>query len=213
MPRKLRIFIPNQPQHVVVRGHNRNPILMCDNDFQFLYQCLYEAAEKHNLSVHAWVFMNNHLHLLVTPATAEALPRTMQSTGRRYAYYFNRTYQRSGALWQDRYKSSPVDTENYLLACYRYIELNPVRANIVRQPENYIYSSYHANALEKPDKLVTPHPVFLAFFNSKQKRKAYIELCQQSLSTKELENIRKGTEKGIGIGQADFLIRVAKLTA
>ena len=110
MPRKPRLFLPNQPQHVVVRGHNRDPILARVEDFRFLYRCLFDAAEKNNLLVHAWVFMHNHLHLLVTPGTAESLPRAMQSIGRRYAQYFNRTYRRSGSLWEGRYKSSMVDT-------------------------------------------------------------------------------------------------------
>lgn len=163
MPRKPRIFLPNQPQHIVVRGHNRDPILTRVDDFRFLYQCLYEAAAKHELAVHAWVFMNNHLHILATPAGSKSISSAMQSIGRRYVQYFNRAYHRSGALWEGRYKASPVDTEHYLLACYRYIELNPVRANMVKQPEDYAYSSYHANALAKPDKLITPHSVFNDF--------------------------------------------------
>ena len=153
MPRRPRLFLPGHPQHLVVRGHNRDPILARQEDFRFLYRCLREAAETWGLSVHAWVFMHNHLHLLATPADEKSLPRTMQSVGRRYAQYFNRTYHRSGSLWEGRYKSALVDTERYLLACYRYIELNPVRAGIVRKPEDYPYSSYQANGLGKADHL------------------------------------------------------------
>lgn len=221
MPRRPRVFIPNQPQHVVVRGHNRDPILARHEDFRFLYQCLYEAAQRHGLAVHAWVLMHNHLHLLVTPPNADSLPRTMQSVGRRYAQYFNRCYHRSGSLWEGRYKSGLVDTEHYLLACYRYIEMNPVRAGICRQPEDYAYSSYHANGLGKEDKLLTPHEVYLRLVEGSESvstptpgetgRSNYRDLFSQALSRKELTDIRRGTEKGLGIGRADFLLRVAKL--
>jgi len=219
VPRKPRVFLPDQPQHVVVRGHNREPVLARVDDFRFLYKCLYEAANTHALSVHAWVFMNNHLHILATPATPDSLPRTMQSIGRRYVQYFNRVYHRSGALWEGRYKASPVDTEHYLLACYRYIELNPVRAGMVEHPADYAYSSYHANALGCPDKLVTAHHVFSAFLACKLTtddvtngvREAYVQLCQQALTQDELNAIRQGTQKGMGIGREKFLVRVAKL--
>lgn len=222
MPRRPRLFLPNQPQHVVVRGHNRDPILARHEDFRFLYQCLYEGSQKHDVAVHAWVFMNNHLHLLVTPADEMGLPRTMQSVGRRYAQYFNRCYHRSGSLWEGRYKSSLVDTDRYLLSCYRYIELNPVRAGIARRPEDYPYSSYHANALGQVDKMLTPHAVYLDFVDmagnvSESKgadsdtRDNYRELCREMLDRKTLTEIRHGTEKGLGIGQAEFLLRVAKM--
>jgi putative transposase len=161
MPRRPRLFLLDQPQHLVVRGHNRDPILARHEDFRFLYRCLREATENHSLAVHAWVFMHNHIHLLATPEDEQSLPRTMQSVGRRYAQYFNRTYHRSGSLWEGRYKSGLVDSDRYLLACYRYIELNPVRADVVGRPEDYPYSSYHANALGKPDGLVTPHSIYL----------------------------------------------------
>lgn len=223
MPRRARLFIPDQPQHVVVRGHNRDPILARIEDFRFMYQCLREGSERFAVTIHAWVFMHNHLHLLATPGEVDSLPRCMQSLGRRYAQYFNRTYHRSGALWEGRYKSALIDTENYLLACYRYIELNPVRAGIVRSPVDYPYSSYHANALGKPDPLVTPHPIYLALVSrvrldgvesdpkAVSSRQAYVDLFKSALSRKELSIIRRGTHKGLGIGQADFLLKVAKL--
>lgn len=212
MPRKPRLFLPEQPQHVVVRGHNRDPVLAHHDDFRFLYQSLREVVERYKLSVHAWVFMHNHLHLLVTPADAESLPRTMQSVGRRYAQYFNRRYHRSGSLWDGRYKASLVDTEHYLLACYRYIELNPVRAGIVKRPEDYAYSSYHANALGHVDKLLSPHAVYQNLVGRQMEDlDHYRQLFDQPLTRSELTDIRRGTEKGLGIGQANFLLKVAKL--
>ncbi|MDT8405372.1 REP-associated tyrosine transposase [Sulfuriflexus sp.] len=244
MPRRPRLYLPDQPQHVVVRGHNRDPIFACHDDFRFFYKCLCEAAIRHQSSIHAWVFMHNHIHLLVTPADAESLPRTMQSVGRRYAQYFNRRYHRSGSLWEGRYKVGLVDTEDYLLACYRYIELNPVRAGIVSKPEDYPYSSYQANALGKKDALVTPHELYLNYVDkgpescgrgdslepravmlaSKPKAPVdsnsgpaglmyYRSLFDEVLTRKELTDIRRGTEKGLGIGRAEFLLKVAKLVS
>ncbi len=225
MPRPPRLFIPCQPQHIVVRGHNRDPILVGNTDFRFLYQCLRKAAYKNILAIHAWVFMNNHVHLLVTPDNEKSLPKTMQSVGRRYAEYFNRTYHRSGSLWEGRYKSSFVDIDNYLLCCYRYIELNPVRAGIVRKPDDYPYSSFHANALGKADSMVSPHVVFLDYISPKvsESKKAdfassgelyrsrYRDLCAETLDRKILADIRGGTEKGRGVGEANFLLKVARL--
>ena len=228
MPRRPRLFLPGQPQHIVVRGHNRDPVFARDDDFRCFYSSLREAARNNSLSIHAWVFMRNHIHLLVTPATEKSLPKTMQSVGRRYAHYFNRAYHRSGSLWEGRYKSSLVDTDHYLLCCYRYIELNPVRAGMVKQPEDYAYSSYHANALGKTDSMVTPHDVFLKFLagggevSESEKadsdtlaadaRRVYRELCKDMLDRKTLADIRRGTEKGLGIGQAKFLLKVSGLT-
>lgn len=223
LPRKPRLYIPDQPQHVVVRGHNREPILASDDDFRYLYKCLRDAARLNELAIHAWVFMHNHLHILATPSTSTSLPKTMQSVGRRYAQYFNRCYHRSGALWEGRYKASLVDTDRYLLSCYQYIELNPVRAGIVKQPEDYPYSSFHANALGNADSMVMPHKVFLDYVGGKgsesatadsdpcENRQAYRELCAQMLDRKTLTEIRRGTEKGLGIGTAEFLLKIAAM--
>lgn len=229
MPRKRRIFISGQPQHVVVRGHNREPILTRKKDFEILYKSLRRASENNSLLVHAWVFMNNHIHLLVTSFSESSLPKTMQSVGRTYVQYFNKTYHRSGSLWEGRYKTTYVDTERYLFECYRYIELNPVRANLVDVPEEYPYSSYHANALGKVDKLVTEHEVFSAYLQGSEsaltptpekiaeltptpiQREKYRQFCQESIDRKTLLDIRRGTDKGIGIGTAEFLLKLAKM--
>lgn len=219
MSRPPRLFLPQQPQHIVVRGHNRNDVLCCDDDFQFLYKCLRKAAHKNQLAIHAWVFMNNHIHLLATPDNENSLPKTMQSLGRRYAQYHNRKYQRTGSLWDGRYKSGIVDSDNYLLSCYRYVEFNPVRAGMVNKPEDYSYSSFHANALGKADAMVTPHEFFLSFLSDVRakkeldgyNRKRYLDLCSELLARKTLTAIRRGTAKGLGIGSADFRHKIAQL--
>lgn len=218
MPRKPRLFLPNTPQHLVVRGHNRSSIFVRVEDFRFMYKCILEASQANNLAIHAWVFMRNHLHILATPEHQDSTAKTMQSIGRKYAQYFNRCCGRSGSLWEDRYKSGLVDTERYLLCCYRYIELNPVRAGIVQSPEDYPYSSYQYNALGKPDRLVTPHEYFLALEPKSKaaptsreqiQRSAYRALFDEELSHDDLAEIRRGANKNTPIGNSEFLQRVA----
>ena len=226
MPRKHRLFLPNTPQHIVVRGHNRSPVLARHEDFQYMYRCLLDAASQNQLAVHAWVFMHNHLHILATPTHPQSAGKTMQSIGRRYAQYFNKHYGRSGALWEGRYKAALVDTEHYLLSCYRYIELNPVRAGLAKRPENYPYSSYHYNALGKADKLVSPHEVYLAVCNVHQgsesadsapptvatpDRSHYHQLFKQALSPKDITAIQRGTNKNASIGSNQFKLKIAEL--
>jgi putative transposase len=210
MPRKPRLFLPGYPQHIVVRGHNRDPVMARVEDFRFMYRCLDEAMVKQSVAVHAWVLMHNHLHLLLTPPDAQSLPLAMQSVGRRYAQYFNHSYHRSGSLWEGRYKSALVDSDNYLLSCYRYIELNPVRAGLVRRPHDYPYSSFTGNALGEQDALITPHALFGNLIQQGG-REAYVELCLQALDRKTLTLIRRGTQQGMSIGQAEFTLRVARL--
>lgn len=140
---RLPRFMPvGLPQHVIQRGNNRQVTFCCDQDFWFYVNCLKEYSSKFDVQVHAWVLMTNHVHLLVTPMREEAVSNMMQSVGRMYVRYFNKEYKRTGTLWEGRFKSSLVDTDNYLLKCYRYIELNPIRAGMVNEPSEYAWSSY-----------------------------------------------------------------------
>jgi len=128
MPRQPRFTIPGQPQHVIIRGNNRDPIFYADEDYGFYLEKLRKACEKHHCDVHAYVLMTNHVHLLITPHTENSLGKAIQMLGRYYVQYFNYSYKRTGTLWEGRYKATLIDSEAYLLTCYRYIELNPVRA-------------------------------------------------------------------------------------
>jgi len=130
MPRRPRIKLADIPQHLVQRGVNREPCFFAEEDCHCYLHWLQEAADDWRCDIHAYVLMTNHVHLLVTPGTADAPARLMQSLGRRYVQYINRHYKRSGTLWEGRYKSSAVQAEDFLLACQRYIELNPVRTDI-----------------------------------------------------------------------------------
>jgi len=137
MPRKPRMFIPGVPCHVIQRGNNRDVCFYCDDDYLFYLECLKSACKRYHVSVHAYILMTNHVHLLMQPEDEVGITRVMQSIGRRYVQYINRAYRRSGTLWEGRFKASIINAEEYLLACYRYIELNPVRANMVTHPANY----------------------------------------------------------------------------
>ena len=131
MPRKRRPYLPGVPCHIISHGNNREACFYSEDDYLFYLECLADACKRYQVALHAYVLMTNHDHLLMTPATGSGLSQVMQSVGRRYVQYVNINYKRSGTLWEGRHKASLVDAEYYLLACYRYIELNPVRASMV----------------------------------------------------------------------------------
>ena len=162
MARLPRFVLPGHPQHIIIRGNNREPVFATNEDYRFFLDKLADAAKKHQCDIHAYVLMTNHIHLLATPNTLDGISKMMQMLGRYYVQYFNSTYKRSGTLWEGRYKASLIDSESYALLCYRYIELNPVRAGMVEHPSEYPWSSYRANALGQYDALVTPQFMYFA---------------------------------------------------
>ncbi len=201
MPRLPRYVLPGQPQHVIQRGNNRCPIFIVDKDYSRFRDYLLEACIRHGCHVHAYILMTNHVHLLITPDNENSIAKVMQSVGRRYVQYFNRSYQRTGTLWEGRYKATLIDSENYFFTCCRYIELNPVRANIVVQPADYPWSSHHANAFGKRDDLVDYHKLYLALDVNEQRRQtAYRELFNEHIDEKTLGDIRHATQKGWVMG-------------
>ena len=134
MARLPRNVVPGQSLHIIQRGNNRQAVFFADADYRFCHECLCKAASHYRCAVHAYAFMTNHAHLLMTPLTESGPAKFMQSIGRRYVRYINAVYRRSGTLWEGRYKSSIIDSEQYFLICSRYIELNPVRAGMVCHP-------------------------------------------------------------------------------
>jgi putative transposase len=137
MPRKPRFFLSGIPLHIVQRGHSRDPVFFEDQDYVTYAYWLHKAAVRYQVSIHAYVLMTNHVHLLITPVDASSVSAFMQFIGRHYVPYINHKYGRSGSIWEGRFKSSLVDSESYLLATMRYIELNPVRASMVESPSQY----------------------------------------------------------------------------
>src|SRR2546421_2354553 len=162
MPRPLRVVLPGVAVHVIQRGHDRAACFRSDRDY-FLYLLhLREQARGLGCQVHAYCLMTNHVHLLLTPPSAPACTDLMRNLGQRYTQHFNRTYARTGTLWEGRYRSCVTQSARYVLACYRYIDLNPLRAGMVDHPRAYLWSSYAVNAEERQDPLIAPHAEYLA---------------------------------------------------
>jgi putative transposase len=206
MARLPRFVIPDHPQHVIIRGNNREPIFLADEDYHFYLEKLKQACIKHECSLHAYVLMTNHVHLLITPHTEIGLSKLVQMVGRYYVQYFNHSYHRTGTLWEGRYKATLVDTEQYLLTCYRYIELNPVRArDMAEHPADYPWSSYGYNALGKDNALLTPHEEYLKLGDTSENRQqAYRALFDNHLSDETMAEIREATNKSWVLGNRYF---------
>jgi len=211
MARLGRYFIPDQPLHVIQRGNDRKAVFFDEDDFVQYRNWLMAAAGANGLAVHAYVLMTNHVHLLATPAGAESLPRTMQSLGRRYVRYINGRYRRTGTLWEGRYRAVPIDTEAYFIACCRYIELNPVRARMVKHPRQYRWSSYRAHAEGKDDALAAFHPVWRRLGRSAAARQqAYRDLIGEKLDPGFVEALRAATNGGWALGSERFRAEIAE---
>ena len=206
MPRQPRLDLPGIAQHLVQRGNDRQPCFFTDTDRLRYLQDLRELALALDCHVHAYVLMTNHVHLLVTPMQPKGLALLMQSLGRRYVRHVNDRYRRTGTLWEGRYKACLVDGDDYLLRCYRYIELNPVRAGMVADPADYPWSSHRANALGMPDPLVRPHARFRALGSSEESRRtAYRALVIAGLDPAEVAQIRTTLQRQHALGDDRFL--------
>ena len=212
MPRLPRLDAPGVAQHVIQRGNNRQICFGADEDFAAYAAWLREYASKYQVDIHAWVFMTNHVHLLLTAHQPMGASKLMQSLGRKYVQYFNFKYQRTGTLWEGRFRSCLVESESYVLACYRYIELNPVRARMVENPKDYRWSSYATNAIGLSSSLQTPHPSYLALGDSVSLRlDRYRDLFAHQLDAEVLKDIRLTTQKGLVLGTEAFQSQMADL--
>ncbi|MBQ4837694.1 transposase [Pseudoalteromonas luteoviolacea] len=213
MARLPRLNLPHIPQHVVQRGNNRQATFFDTKDYAVYLDKLKHYAKEYGVKIHAYVLMTNHVHLLLTQTTANGTSKLMQSLGRYYVRYFNTTYQRTGTLWEGRYKSTLVDTERYFLLVSRYIELNPIRAGIVSDPAKYIWSSYHHNALGKRICLLTEHDVYLALGLSSHKRQAnYRALFAREIPAAMLTEIHTATNKMWVLGSKQFKQQIETLS-
>lgn len=206
MPRSPRLDVPGLPVHIVQRGNNRQACFHLDSDRTFFLYALQEACRDRQCQLHAFVLMTNHVHLLVTPLEKRGTSLLMMDLGRRYVRYFNDMHDRTGTLWEGRFRSSLVETRLYCLACYRYIELNPVRAGLVSGPEQYRWSSYRTNALGIPSDLITPHSEWLELGSRDViRRRAYRTLFEQNPVQHELEAIREALQGGRPVGGKEIL--------
>ena len=197
MPRRPRTDLAGFPLHLIQRGNNRAACFMSDGDRSAYLQWLGRYACEYGIALHAWVLMDNHVHLLLTPPAPECASRLMQALGRRYVRYFNHRYQRSGTLWEGRFRACAVHADAYLLTCMRYIELNPVRAGMTGAPGVHRWSSYRSNALGLADSLLTEHPLYTGLGASPAGRQhAYRNLFRERLEDASLACIRTATASG-----------------
>lgn len=205
MTRPPRLDIAGVPQHIVQRGNNRLPCFLDDDDRQRYLQCLRQALLRYECHLHAYVLMSNHVHLLLTPESKGAVSRLMHAFSRNYVGLFNGRHGRTGTLWEGRYKSCLVDSEGYFLACSRYIELNPVRAWMVPEPGNYLWSSYRAHAEGHADPLLTPHAQYLALGPDAAARAyAYRNLFTDALPSELVQEIRSYLQQQKALGTDHF---------
>ena len=199
MARLPRTDFVDVAQHIVQRGNNRGACFFEDSDRLYYLGLLADAARKLEVAVHAYVLMTNHVHLLATPRHRHGISEMMQIVGRRYVPWINKRRNRSGGLYDGRFKPRLVHSERYLLCCYRYIELNPVRAGLVRDPADFPWSSYRCNALGQPDKLITPHPLFSELGETpEQRREHYSTFVAEGVPDQELAAIRADLAKRPG---------------
>jgi putative transposase len=205
MPRKSRFFVPGLPVHAVQRGHNRAAVFFADLDCLEYLKYLRKSAQTCGCAIHAYVLMTNHVHLLFTPEQQGSAACLFQSVGRQYVGYINKTYRRSGTLWEGRYKANVVESARYLLACMRYIEMNPMRAGMVDHPAEYRWSSYAANALGDSNAVLSVHAEYLALGSSEERRQfAYRKLFDRCEDIEGLERFRAALQTGTPLGDDEF---------
>lgn len=210
MPRRARLALPGVPLHLIQRGNNRQACFFAEEGFRFYLEWLAEHAGKTGCHIHAYVLMTNHVHLLVSADRAESPGALMKALGQRYVQYVNRTYRRSGTLWEGRFRSCPIQEENYLLACQRYIELNPVRAGMVEHPGEYRWSSYRANGQGENDALVRPHILYEGLGRDVPGRQAaYRELFRHELDPGLVDEIRRAANGNFLLAEGRFAAEVA----
>jgi putative transposase len=211
MPRRPRFLLTDLPIHVVQRGNDRKPCFFTERDFRVYLKALADASVRYRVLVHAYALMTNHVHLLVTPLSANGVSKLMQSIGARYVKYVNSSNERTGTLWEGRYKACLVARDEHVLAACRYIDLNPVRAGIVRRPIDYRWSSYSALAGLTIDPLVSPHVALDQLGDPRGA--AYARWCAQGIHESELERLRDATARELAFGSDEFRVEIEAMTA
>ena len=213
MARLPRLTVPHYPHHVIQRGNNRQAIFDSPADYELLLGLVDEHARKQHVAVHGYVLMSNHFHLLATPETEEGIPQMMQAIGRRYVRNFNLRQQRTGTLWEGRYRSTLIQAERYLLACMVYMDLNPVRAGMVVDPADYPWSSHQHYIGRRVDKLITPHPLYWELGNTPFARdEAYGALVRAGISESEKQALTDSALRGWALGTPDYVADLQRRT-
>lgn len=213
MARLARLTLPGYPHHILQRGNNRQTVFACASDYQTFLDLLGEQARTFRVAIHAYVLMDNHFHLLATPEGEDAVPKMMQALGRKYVRYFNDTHQRSGTLWEGRYKSTLLQSDRYLLACMAYMDLNPVRSGARAQAQDYPWSSCGHYLGVRVDKLITAHPLWWQLGNTPFAREAaYAALVQAGISSTQQQHLIDAVVGGWALGEPNFVAELQKKT-
>jgi len=213
MPRKPRFYLPGIPAHVMQRGHNREAVFFEEADYREYLKILKQVADHYKCQIHAYVLMTNHIHLLLTPAEKNSISLMFQSIGRLYVSYINKTYHRSGTLWEGRHKGNIIETDRYFISCMKYIKLNPVRANMVQEPNDYYWSSYAANAYAKANSIITMHKLYLSLGITQSKRAENYRTLVDKENTIIFDNISTCIQSGTPLGGEHFLKQIETLFA
>lgn len=212
MSRRPRLKLAGIPLHIIHRAKNRSACFHADDDYRFYLEHLERLCEEERVFLHAFVLMTSHVHLLLTPETVDGASRLMKRLGQRYVQHINQSYQRSGTLWDGRFRSCPVDADAYLLGCQRYIELNPVRTGMVAHPGDYPWSSYRANAHGEVLVRLNPHPAYLQLGkDDASRREAYRELFLERMESTLVAEIRDATNSGFCLGNERFKTEVSRM--
>ena len=205
------MILPKVPLHIIQRGNNRQACFFDDDDYLIYLDWLLEYSRKTGCTIHAYALMTNHVHLLLTPNEKDSVGSLMKRLGQRYVQYINRTYRRSGTLWEGRFRSCIAQEDNYLLYCQQYIELNPVRAEMVEHPADYRWSSYRTNAQGESSKLISPHSMYETLGQTEVARQAnYRELFRHDLEPGLVDEIRKATNGNFVLGDNRFKEEISK---
>jgi putative transposase len=211
MPRHARPVLADIPLHLIQRGNNRHDCFFTETDYLVYLDMLRNSAVQSGCRIHAYVLMTNHVHLLISPDDRGSPAALMKLLGQRYVQYVNRRYARTGTLWEGRFRSSLVEHERYLLICHRYIELNPVRAQMVTHPSDYQWSSYRTNAHGEPSQLITPHALYMQLARQPIAReRAYRELFREVLPTRIINKVRRATNGNFALGNSLFAAEMAQ---
>jgi putative transposase len=207
MPRRSRIAVANYPHHIVQRGHNRRVVFLTDKDRLSYLETLQEFRLELELKVYGYCLMTNHVHLIVDPgADAANLGRLMKRLAGRHTRRINRLKHRTGTAWEGRFRCSPIESDRYLLACARYVDLNPVRAGMVKAPELYPWSSYRAHIGLVECAHIDPDPCYLALGATERRRQErYREFVEQGIGENDLKFIREAVNRNQLTGSDGFI--------
>lgn len=212
MARRPRLFIANFPYHIIQRGNNKNPIFFNDKDYLFFLKVLKEAKTKHPCYLYAYCLMPNHFHFILEPKEKENISFLMKLLGAKFVRYINRTYRRSGTLWEGRFRCSLIDKEAYFLSCLRYIETNPLRAGLAKSPDLYRWSSYHFRAFGEKSSLLDLDAWYDSLsIDPLERQLTYRQFINSSASETEYSLIREMTNKNAIIGDQSFIHKLENI--